>query len=417
MLPRSTACRHGDGRTWTKATSISSSSPRADHQVARFDVAVGDPGVPHGADQQQPLVGHRVVDVGLADLDGAGMELGDQHVLPLGGDLHDAVRPGRADPDVLQQAQRVVLVGDQAPHRLERGLVLQRAVQDGPPQLVPPVRADMALGVQLGEHELIRAAFDPQPQRGGARRGLQPDRLDLGHGEPELVADGLADRLAPPAGHIDVRGAAAPVRDGEHLVRGEEPERGDRDRHGERHAEQHVAGVIDAQVQAGQAEHGDDRGHRRLGPGTGTARHGQAVDGAQQEDRDDRHRGGHPGVPGPAADDRHAVRARPRQREVDPSCPTNSRNNRLPRNTSRCRQRRNAIVRATTDRPSAVAPQPEPATLIPLAASVSHGVRIPASQLRTQVLTRSSTRSHGVCCAARNAPARTMATRTSHAAW
>ena len=27
MLPRSTACRHGDGRTWTKATSISSSSP------------------------------------------------------------------------------------------------------------------------------------------------------------------------------------------------------------------------------------------------------------------------------------------------------------------------------------------------------------------------------------------------------
>ena len=69
----------------------------------------------------------------------------------------------------------------------------------------------------------------------------------------------------------------------------------------------------------------------------------------------------------------------------------------------------------TSDRPSTVTPQPEPAPLIPLATSVSHGVRIPASLLRTQVLNRTSIRSHGVCCAARNAPARTMATRTSHA--
>ena len=46
-------------------------------------------------------------------------------------------------------------------------------------------------------------------------------------------------------------------------------------------------------------------------------------------------------------------------------------------NTSRYRQRRKIIVSATTDRPRTVAPQPEPATLIPLATSVSHGVRIP----------------------------------------
>jgi hypothetical protein len=85
-------------------------------------------------------------------------------------------------------------------------------------------------------------------------------------------------------------------------------------------------------------------------------------------------------------------------------------------NTSRCRQRRNAIVRATTDRPSTVTPQLVPATLIVLATSVSHGVRIPASGRSTQVLTRSSIRSHGVCWVATNAPARTMATRTSHTA-
>src|SRR6266851_4713105 len=52
-----------------------------------------------------------------------------------------------------------------------------------------------------------------------------------------------------------------------------------------------------------------------------------------------------------------------------------SRTNRLHKNTSRCRQRRNAIVAATADSPTTVAPQLEPATTIPLAMLVSHGVR------------------------------------------
>ena len=84
-------------------------------------------------------------------------------------------------------------------------------------------------------------------------------------------------------------------------------------------------------------------------------------------------------------------------------------------NTSRCRQRRNAIISATTDRPSTVTPQLEPATLIPLATSVSQGVRIPARRRSTHVLAWSSIRSHHVCCDATNAAARPMATRTSHA--
>ena len=228
--------------------------------------------------------------------------------------------PGRADPGILQQAQGIVLVGDQAAHRLERGLILQGAVKDGPPQLVPAVGADVALGVELGEQELIRAVLHPQPQRGGARGRLQADRLDLGHGKPEPVVHRLADRLPPSAGHIHVRGLAPAVGDGEHLVGGEEPERGDRDRHGEHRAEQHIAGVIDAQVQAGQAEHGDHGGHSRLGVGAGAAGHGQAVDDAHQDDREDRHRGRSPGIPGPAGDDRHAVRAWSGQPLVDP-CP------------------------------------------------------------------------------------------------
>ena len=72
------------------------------------------------------------------------------------------------------------------------------------------------------------------------------------------------------------------------------------------------------------------------------------------------------------------------------------------------------MVRMMTDAPSTVT-QPVPAALIPLARSVSRGVRIPASWRSTQVLARSSIRSHGVCCEARNAPARTTAATTSHA--
>jgi len=69
--------------------------------------------------------------------------------------------------------------------------------------------------VELGEHELLRAAFDSQPQRRGAGGGLQADRLDLGHREPELVSHGLADRLPPPAVTSTCRVLAAPVGDGE----------------------------------------------------------------------------------------------------------------------------------------------------------------------------------------------------------
>ena len=61
--------------------------------------------------------------------------------------------------------------------------------------------------------------------------------------------------------------------------------------------------------------------------------------------------------------------------------------NRLHRNTSRCRQRRNAIVSATADSPTAVAPQPEQTAEIPLATSVSHGVRARAKSRSTAALT------------------------------
>ena len=96
MLARSTAWRHGDGRTWAKATSMSTSWPSVDHQVGRLDVAVGEAGVPQPADERQALVDDVVVDLGVADLLGAVEELGDEQVLALGGQLDDAARARRS---------------------------------------------------------------------------------------------------------------------------------------------------------------------------------------------------------------------------------------------------------------------------------------------------------------------------------
>ena len=69
------------------------------------------------------------------------------------------------------------------------------------------------------------------------------------------------------------------------------------------------------------------------------------------------------------------------------NCMASSRRSRLHRNTSRCRQRRNTIISTTADSPITVAPQPEPAAEIPLATSVSHGVRARAKSRSTAELT------------------------------
>jgi membrane-associated phospholipid phosphatase len=204
----------------------------------------------------------------------------------LGRDLHDPVRLGRADPDILQEPQRVILVLGQPAHGLEGMLVFQRAVADHPVHLVPAVGADVALGVQLREQVLLRAPLDPQPERRRAGRRFQADRLDLEHGQPELVVHRQPDRIAAPPADVDMGDPAPAVGDGEPLVGGEVAERRDRYCHPERDAEEHVVGVIDGQVQAGQAEHGYHRGRRDLAVGTRAARYDQAVHRRHEEDRD-----------------------------------------------------------------------------------------------------------------------------------
>ena len=110
MLARSTASRQGDGRTCANATSITTRWPSLDEQVGRLDVAVGEPGVPEPTHERQALVDDLIVDLGVADLDGAVEELGDEHVLTLGCQFDDPQRRGCRDAGVAHHPQGVVLV-------------------------------------------------------------------------------------------------------------------------------------------------------------------------------------------------------------------------------------------------------------------------------------------------------------------
>jgi hypothetical protein len=102
---------------------------------------VGQPGVPQLADDAEAVVDDALVDLGLAQLGGAGEELGDQQVLPLRGELDDPVGSRGGQPGQVELVQGVVLLLDQPPHGVERLLVLQPPVEQLPAELVPTVGA------------------------------------------------------------------------------------------------------------------------------------------------------------------------------------------------------------------------------------------------------------------------------------
>ena len=175
------------------------------------------------------LVDEGVVDVGVAELDGALEELGDQHVLALGRELDEPVRPGARHARLAEDAQRVVLLLHQPAHRVERLLVLQPSVQQLATELVPAVRPQVGARVELAEQVRRRRAVHLQAQRRRAGRLAQPERSDLGDGEAELLGDRLANRFAPRAADVEVRGPPPAVRHREHLARREVAEAGHRE--------------------------------------------------------------------------------------------------------------------------------------------------------------------------------------------
>ncbi len=244
-----------------------------------------------------------------------------EQVLPVGGQLDDAHRPCRRQSGVAEQAHRVVLVLDQLAHRLERPFVLEVAVEDRPAQLVPAVGADMVHRVELPEQVRVGIAGDPQPQRGRPAGTGEPDGLAVDDREPELVLHGLADGFPAATRDVEMGGLAAPVGDGEELVRREEAERQQWDGDADRHPGEDVEGMVDAEVEAGERNKDDDGAADELGDGPRPAGHHDGIDHADGREADDgnRRRGQRVALPAPDLGDvvGPGSRVHPDQQDAD----------------------------------------------------------------------------------------------------
>ena len=204
-----------------------------DQQVGRLDVAVGQSSVPHLANDQQPVVDDLLVDRGVAQLRRPGEELGDQQVLPVRGELDEAVRRRARQPGVTAEPQCVILLLDEAADAFERRSSSSRPYRSCRPSLY-----------QRSERTCERAYSLPNryPPGSPARRsriGLrpagagQPERLDAGHLDAHLLIQRAPDRLAARAAEVKMRTVRAAVDHRERLLRGEQPHPQQRHRHAE----------------------------------------------------------------------------------------------------------------------------------------------------------------------------------------
>ena len=132
--------------------------------------------------------------------------------------------------------------------------------------------------IELPEQVRVGITGDLQPQRCGAAGTGQPDGLAVDDSEPELVLHGLADRRPAGPCHVEVGRLAATVGDGEELVRREEAERQKWDDDADRHGGEVVEGMVDAEVQAGEHDQGDDSDADELGDRSRPPRHHEGID-------------------------------------------------------------------------------------------------------------------------------------------
>jgi hypothetical protein len=114
---------------------------------------------------------------------------------------------GARQPGVAAQPERVVFLLDQPPDRVERLLVLQAPVEQLAAELVPPVGAQVAAGIELAEQDRRRVAGHGDAQGGGRPR--EAEWLDVFDGQAELVEQGPADGLAAGTADVQVGAAAA----------------------------------------------------------------------------------------------------------------------------------------------------------------------------------------------------------------
>src|SRR4029077_8846703 len=148
---------------------------------------------------------------GVTQFHRTGEELGEQQVLPVRREFHEAVRLRARQPGGLAQAQRIVLLLDQAADASERLLILEPAIQQLPAELVPAVRAHVRTRIELAEQVSARLAGPPQPHRAGPAGTGQPERLDAGDLDVHLVFQRASDRLTTGAAEVKLRTVRAAV--------------------------------------------------------------------------------------------------------------------------------------------------------------------------------------------------------------
>ena len=214
MLARSTAWRHGDGRTWAKATSMTARWPSRTSRLAGLMSRWARPASHSRRTICQALVDDGVVDLGVADLLRAVEELGDEQVLALRRELDDAHRLQRSG------CRRRASAAACSPRTRRAGAPTGTA-----PRPRGGRRGSCARACTSGRS--ARGSSRRASRRGGGRsrggeaqrrRAARPgerERLDVDDAQAELLLDGAADGLATPPADVEVGRLAPAVADRE----------------------------------------------------------------------------------------------------------------------------------------------------------------------------------------------------------
>ena len=152
----------------------------------------------------------------------------------------------------MHEPEEVVLVLHQPANGVERLLVLQPAVHQGPTELVPTVGSDVRRGVQLAEDVRVRVALELHAKRRRAARSFEPEEFHLDGDHTELILESLHDGVVASTGHVKVRGTPSLVRNRENLVRGEQAEGAKWNRDADDNSKQRVGQRFLCEVEARQ---------------------------------------------------------------------------------------------------------------------------------------------------------------------
>ena len=304
MLARSTACRHGDGRTCAKAVSMSSTCPSCTIRLAGLMSRCASPASHSRRTSMSPwsMMSSSTSASPISIAPSKNSVTSRYSRSGVSSTIPDGAAVGM--PAVAQEPQGVVLVLHQPADRLERRLVLEPAVEDGAARSCtsgPPGRGSWRRASRTGSvsgSPATRSRSGVEPPEPARPTGFMSTTVT-----PELVLHGAPDGLASTPADVEVRGLALPVGDREDLVRGEEPEGVDGERHGESAADDDVRRVVDGQVQARQRR---KRGSRPRSTTfaivSGSARDDERVHDRDEEDDQDGDRRAREGVAAPTPD-------------------------------------------------------------------------------------------------------------------